>query len=250
MSDLRHIPAGQKPALPGDLSASVSRARGMTLIELLMVIVIVAGLAGGGVLMIGLLTQGNLKSEARSLATAMQYTYDQAALNNRNYRLVINLDDNSYHTELSDSEVVIDDSSDEAVEAFDDGMLPEELRQQEAERSSGTDSLFRDEEHDPFGMSRRQGYKRAEDAILEAHTLRDGITFQSVRTETRPRPATSGRVAINFFSSGLQQEAIIILQDSAGAKFTLISEPLTGRVRVYSGEREDPDDFGPEEYDG
>ncbi len=226
-------------------------ARGMTLIELMVVLTIVAMMAGGGVYMVSLLTHGQLKDEAMRFASVTKYTYNQAALNNRQYRLVIDLDTQEYYTEVTDAAVVVDHTSDEAQDAFDEGMLPDELRRQEEEQRRERSGMFREEEDDPFGMSRRTGYQRAEDAVVEPRELRHNIEFERVNVEGRSRAVTSGRVAIHFFANGMQQQAQVVMVDpSSDAAFTLETEPLTGRVRIYAGEREEPEDFGQEEYDG
>ena len=239
----------QRMHRPG--GAVLWRPRGITLVELMVVLSIVAMMAGGGIYMVGLLTHGQLKDESMRLASVVKYTYNQAALNNRQYRLVIDLDSQEYYTEVTDSAVVVDARSSEAQEAFQEGMLPDELRRQEEEREQERSGMFREEEDDPFGMSRRTGFQRAEDAVVEARELRHNIEFEQVHVEGRSRPATSGRVAIHFFANGLQQQAQIVLRDpSSDAVYTLETEPLTGRVRIFSGEREVPEDFGQEEYDG
>ncbi len=220
--------------------------------ELMVVLAILAMLAGGGVYMVGLVTHGQLKDEAMRLSSAMRYTSNQAALNNRQYRLIIDFENNEYFTEVTDSDVVIDGTDEEAQQAFDDGLLPEEVRQMERERQAQRGGgLFDDKEADPFGLSRRTGFERAEDSVVKPRTLRHGIRFESVRTENRRRPIEDGRAAIHFFPNGLQQQAQIVLRDpSSEARFTLITEPLTGRIIAYSGLREVPDDFGEEEHDG
>lgn len=229
----------------------VGTPRGITLVELMIVIFILAMLAAGGVQMVGLLTHGQLKDEAMRFTSAMQYTSNQAALNNRQYRMVIDLDQNEYHTEVTDADVVIDDAGEDAQQAYDEGLLPEEARQMERERQAERRGLFDDDEEDPFGISRRTGFQRAEEAVIEARTLDHGIEFETVRTESRTRPIRDGRVAIHFFPNGIQQQAHIVFRDpSSDARYTLITEPLTGRLRIYSGEREVPDDFGEEDYDG
>lgn len=227
---------------------SLGKTAGVTLVEMLVVLFIIAGLAGGGIYAIGLLTHSNLKDESMRLASTVQYTYEQAALNNHQYRLIIDLDTNEYYTEVTADDVVIDADSDQAERAHDQGLLPEELAQREAEENRGRSDLFDDDEHDPFGISQRTGYQRAEDAIVEPRQLGNNIEFEQVYTEYRDRPVRDGRAAVHFFPNGLQQQAYIVVVDpSTGAKYTLITEPMTGRVRIYSGDRELPEDFGEEE---
>lgn len=220
----------------------IRTARGLTLIEILVVLLIVAGVMGMGVMMFGLVGQSQLKDEAMRLTSAIQYTYSQAALNNTPYRLVIDLETNEYYTEMGQGRVVVK----EAVSDFQEGLLPEEARALEEERRAQRRDLFREQEDDPFGISRRVGYQRADEAVIKPRALKNDIRFESVLTSNFTRPVEQGKVAINFFPNGFQQQARIVLVDSREAKFTLITEPLTGRVRVYSGERDVDEGFGKE----
>ena len=238
-----------RPQIPG--IHPLVDARGMTLIEIMIVLLILAMLAAGSIYTMSVLTHGQIKDEARRFTSAAQYTYNQAALTNRPYRLVIDLDEHTYHTEVSDSAVVIDESSDEAREAYDEGLLPEEARMLEEQRRAERRGMFSEQDHDPFGISRRASFQQAEDRVLDARTLRHGIEFEFVRTEAHRREIRNGRAVVYFYPNGMQQQAVIVMHEpSSGARMTLITEPLTGRIRTYSGDYEVPDDFGEESYDG
>lgn len=219
--------------------------RGVTLVELLVVLTIVAGLATGGVYMLNVLTHSKLKSEAMRLTSVIKHTYHQAALNNAQYRLVINLDTGEYHTEVTESPVIprMPELN------TDEGLLPEEAQQLE-QRHRAKHDLFNERENDPFGMhQRRPTYQRIEDSEVKARKLPEGLRFLRVLTAHQRRPFESGRVAVSFFPNGFQQQAMIIIADEQGGAYTLFTEPLTGRVRIYNGELDAPPGFGEEEYD-
>ncbi|RAL22817.1 hypothetical protein DL240_07950 [Lujinxingia litoralis] len=220
-------------------------ARGMTLIEILVVLVIVAGLMGAGISMMGVLTKSKLRDEAMRLTSVIKYAYNQAALNNTQYRLVLNLETGEYFTEMSEAPVVAPQPDDD----FAEGLLPEEARALEEEHRQNKRSLFDESEDDPFGVSRRVGYERAEEAVVKLTSLRNGIEFESVRLAGRELPLTRGRAALRFFPNGFQQEAVIVLRDESGGRYSLVTEPLTGRVRIYSGDWEPEGDFGEVERD-
>ena len=241
------------PNHPGSLRTGRTWAtvpRGMTLIEIMVVLFIVTGLVGGGIYMMSLLTHGKLKDEAMRFSSTAQYTYDQAALNNRQYRLVIDLDSGEYFTEVTESDVIMDTGSEEAQAAYEEGLLPDEAREMEAKREADRSQMFNEDGDDPFGISRRTGYQRPEDGLVEPRQLEEGIRFEQVLTESRERPVRDGRAAVHFFPNGMQQQAhIVLVDDASGAKFTLITEPLTGRIRTFSGDEEVPEDFGEVESD-
>lgn len=229
----------------GRSRGALKSARGMTLVEILLVLAIMGTAMGLGVyMMMSVLNRGYLRDEAMRMTSSIQYTYNQAALNNVPYRLVIDLDENVYYTEMSESRVVMR----QAAEEYDEGLLPEEARQMEEQRRTNRRAdFFREEEEDFFGISRRTGYQRADDAVLQPRSLRDGLQFHSVHTDNQSRPSTRGKVAIHFYPNGFQQQAIIVLEDrESEAKFSLITEPLTGRVLLFSGHREADNDFARE----
>ncbi|MFU8804937.1 MAG: Tfp pilus assembly protein FimT/FimU [Bradymonadaceae bacterium] len=219
--------------------------RGFTIIELLVVLVIAAGLMGLGVSMLNILSHSALKDESMRLTSVIKYTYHQAALNNAQYRLVLDLDQGTYHTEVTESPVVpkmIDLESSE-------GMLPEEAQELEKQYRAKHD-LFNERENDPFGMHQRKpSYQRISDGEVEPRSLPDGIRIIRVVTAYQRRPFESGRAAVSFFPNGFQQHVMIYLGDEHGGVSTLVTEPLTGRVRIYSRELDVPSNFGEEEYD-
>ncbi|TXD38212.1 type II secretion system protein [Lujinxingia vulgaris] len=221
-------------------------ARGMTLIEILVVLMIVAGLMGAGISMMGALTKSQLREEAMRLTSVIKYAYNQAALNNTQYRLVLNLETGEYFTEMTEAPVVAEQPDEDA---FAEGLLPEEARELEEQHRQNKRSLFDKSEDDPFGISQRVGYERAEEAVVKLTELRNGVSFESVRLAGREQPLTQGRAALRFFPNGFQQEAVVVLRDDEGSRISLVTEPLTGRVKIYSGDWEPDRDFGEEERD-
>lgn len=250
MSDANRQSSLRTPRRGGVLCCGPLKAAGMTLVEVMVVLIIVAGMVGGGVYMTRVLTHSNLKEEAMRLASTIQYANETAALNSRQYRLVIDLDNNEYRTEVTEADVIVDAEDDQMQEGFDEGMLPEEVREMEAEQQSGG-QMYDDDSHDPFGITRRTGYQEVDDLLVDPRTLGDNLEIEAVLTEVNTQPVRRGRVAIHFFPNGRQQEAYILLRDTASeARFTLMTEPLTGRVLIRAGQEEIPEDFGEERTDG
>lgn len=218
--------------------------RGVTLVELLVVLALVGGIMSIGVYMLGLLTHTKLKDEAMRLTSAIKYTYSQAGLNNAQYRLVFDLDTNEYYSEVTNSPVVIESSDVNDSE----GLLPEEAREL-AERFQADNDLFAKNEADPFNLNRKVTFERVQDGVLQPKKLPEGIRIFKVQTAHQRLPFESGKASISFFRNGFQEQALVVLGDESGARYTLITEPLTGRVNIYSGELQTPPGFGEEEID-
>lgn len=218
--------------------------RGFTLIELLVTLAIVVGLIGLGAYSIGFVTRNELKTEAMRLTSAIKYTWSQAAVNNAQYRMVFDLSGNAYHTEITDAPVISESSaSEEGTEEF----ISEEA-QKAQEEDEEENSLFADEEKDPFNVDTKPTYERVEDSVLKPRKLEGGIEIDQVIPCNREKPIESGKAAIHFFPNGFQEPAIIILKNAAGIRYSLKTEPLTGRVKIYSKKLEKTEDCGkPEE---
>ncbi len=71
--------------------------RGFTIVELMVVLVIMAIAISLGAVALGGLAGAKTKEGTGKLSTAIRYTYNLAAINNKVYALYLNLDENSYH---------------------------------------------------------------------------------------------------------------------------------------------------------
>ena len=215
--------------------------RGMTLIEILVVLAIVAGLMSISVYTFGLLTQGDLKRDAMKMTSAIKYTYNQAALNNTQYRMVLDLDANTYHTEVVKS-ALVDRPASAKTRKEDEELLTEEARKLAAKRKRETD-LYDEKEENPFGISRRVSYERVQDGVLKDGKLGDGVTIEKVYLG-EPEAKEEGKVSVNFFPNGYQEAAIIIIKNPQGSYYSLQLEPFTGRVLLFSKELDPPSNYG------
>jgi general secretion pathway protein H len=212
---------------------------GFSLVEVLVVMAIVAGLVGVGAYMVDMVTAGDLKASARQMSSSIRYMYNQAAVNNTQYRMVIDLEANTYHTEIVQSALVDEFASDPEE---DEELLTEEAIAL-AEKKKAENDLFDDEEDNPFGISRKVSYQRVQDAVMKPGKLKDGVKFTRVFVPAIGE-VSAGRAYINFYPNGFQDPLIIHLEDSRGAIFSLQTEPLTGRVLLFSDEILPSSDFG------
>lgn len=208
--------------------------------ELLVTLTIVAGLTGAAIIGVSSVTAGDLRDEAMRMTSVMKYTWTQAAINNTQYRLVLDLDADEYAVQVTDSPVappVIDEGGDE-------GLLPEEAMALENEQSAEAADPFRDGSSDPFGIYRPPSYETVQNAVFDGRTLKEGVDFDQVWTAGRDQPIRSGKVAVGFFPDGFQQQVIIVLRDERDNYYSVVNEPLTGRVKIYSDIIEPDSAFG------
>lgn len=226
----------RSPTSPNLLPAQLKQASGMTIIEVLVVMFIVAGLAGMSFYAVGALTATDLRDEAMRMTSAMKYTWTRAAVNGSQYRMVIDLESGKYHTEVTEAAVVQEAP---ANAGGSEGVLPEEAQERENEQNANASDMF-GEESDPFGVHRAPTYEQVQDGVLEPRQFDAGVKIHEVHVAYQDTPITSGKVAVNFFPDGFQQPVIIVLtNEEEDDFFSLVNEPLTGRVRLYSKRVED-----------
>jgi type II secretory pathway pseudopilin PulG len=150
---------------------------GITIVELMVVMGIVATMLGVGAYSISTITASDLKNDALRVAAVMRYTYSNAALNNSRYRLVFNLETGEYYPEVTDEALIATSNTDEDDEEF----LTDEARELGRQADEEND-LFDEEEADPFGLNRKVSFQRVNDVVIEKTKLKQGIRFVEVHT--------------------------------------------------------------------
>lgn len=212
---------------------------GITLIELMVVIALLVGLMGAATYSLGVISQSEMKNETMRLTSAIQYTWSRAAMNNAQYRMVFDLDEGSYRTEVTDAPVVRDsDGSDEESDEF----ISEEAREaKEREEESGA---FGSGDKEMFNVNKKPTYETIKDSELKPRVLRDPLRFEQVIPCNREEPITEGTAAIHFYPNGFQEPAIIILSNGENRYYSLKTEPLTGRVKIFSERIEKTEECG------
>ncbi len=212
--------------------------RGLTLMELMIVLVIVAALIVGAVVLFNDLTRANLKAQTLRVSGVIKYAYGQAAIRQEYHQLVIDLDSSEYWLEVSDQENIGGPPQLPAPSLI--GAPQGGATSSPATRAPGYDSD--DPEGSVFGLQ-RPGYREKSDLVVKRRKLENGISFRSVLTTQSQDPITSGRATITFFPSGFVERSQIVLGDASGAFMTMQIEPLTGKVNLLSGDEDIPRGF-------
>lgn len=120
---------------------STARQRGLTLVEVIVVITLLAGLLAISVPALRAATGANLKQAATELATTLRYTHQESILTNMPMRLAYDLDNNTWWVEAADGPALLFRNRDERV-AFADFLErkteSDERVRQEAESRRAT----------------------------------------------------------------------------------------------------------------
>ncbi len=215
------------------------RGRGFTLIEVMIVLLIMAGMSVGIVFVVNSITRANLKADAMRVSGYIKHTYGMAAIHQQYFRLMIDLDTQEYWVEaaeqseigsppqIPEDRVVVD-----APEGLD---IPEPAR-----RTGGYDAD--DPEGSALGL-RRPDFSPSETFLTDRRKL-EGAKFYSVKTASQQKALQTGRASITFFPNGFVERSQIVMSDGDDEGFlSLEIQPLTGKVDIFTGKQEADRDF-------
>jgi general secretion pathway protein H len=207
--------------------------RGMTLIEVMVVMVIVALLTAGIVVGSGQTAPARLKKTAAMVTGAVRIAMTRASVTAKSQRLVFDLDEQKMWLEESSQPMLVSqmDAAGGAAAATD----LEKAAAKEAERivkgPEAPKALF-------TAVTTGIG-ARAADGTQGQRRLESGIKFRSVETQHDTEAVTSGRAYLYFWPGGQTERAVVALRigDSTDEDqgLSLVVSPLTGKVTVRPG---------------
>lgn len=251
------------------------RSRGLTLIEIMIVVGVLALMVGMLVIGFGAGRNAEVSRTTNQVANLVRYGYDKARVTGDYYRILINLDESTIALqEGSDRMYLPATDRDGKIIELDPGKLEEQAeRDKRAEESynrsvqsevygqgSGGGGEDAGDALDPYAVSRREVPRRRpplfesfddENSLPELKKpvkLPEGVKIVYVRTADDVEPITEGEASLFFFPRGRTQQAYIqIADEEVEAKYTIKVQPLTGRVSIVEGHEdlvlpEDPTD--------
>jgi prepilin-type N-terminal cleavage/methylation domain-containing protein len=208
--------------------------RGLTLIELAVVITIIAILISVAVPAFKAATDADLKTTAVNISGAARMCFGEAAVKNVTLRLAYDLDKNVWWIEAYPGTYQIMGSEQDL----------DEFRDKEKEKDE--DAKRKKEMEDHFGKASEDQAAQANEpvpkfvpvkiAFAEPQQLPRGVKFDGIRTPQFRQPIKDGKAYTHFFPNGWAERTLVYLKDSGGATITLEMEPLTGRVILHDGE--------------
>jgi hypothetical protein len=222
---------------------------GLTLIEITVALAIAALIVGAGLVSLNALTDADLKSAAVELTGAIKFSYDRSIMEKRTQRLSFDIGKGLWWIDYTEDPYAIDRERAR-------GNTGDESREEDEEKLSSLDELFErsDDPSEEVKQAMAGGKAMAfspDEGAGGPRRLPGSVSFSKVWTGHQEEPFTEGVAHMHFFRSGWTEPAQIELTD--GDDFiTLKVFPLTGRVRMYKKQLEDPkveDDDGREEGD-
>lgn len=238
-------------------NAAQSRFRGMTLIEILMVLAIVGLVVQSAASGFGPAFEAEKMRAVNQVVSTINYAYNRARVHGIYLRMEIDLSENKFSLQEADQAMYLpstdrrgrlvevdeaaikerDERDKAAAESFNDSILNrlQEIPGQimgndKAPEGEGGEEGEEGEAQDPYAVTPRSVPRarpplfssfKEENALSglgEAIKFPEGIKVLGVRTDADVREIKEGKAYLYFFPSGRTQKAHIILQDLDEAK--------------------------------
>lgn len=199
--------------------------RGMTLIEIMIGLAIMALLTGAAVVSVNALTHASLRSSALALTGGIKFNYDRAIMEKRIQRIGIDLDRQVWWAEYTEDPYTV--AAEKLKGKAGTKLEDEEKEEEDKPRWEDED---KDEEFE-LALGGGQSARFVPDAEQGPPMPLEGdVHFSKVWTGHQEEPFTSGITYLHFFRGGWTEPAVIELTDGDDY-MTLELSPLTGRVK-------------------
>lgn len=233
--------------------------RGMTLIEIMIVMVLVAIVMGGVVAGTGQLGMSRLKHTATAITGATRVAFTRATATSKSMRLVFDIDQSTMWLEEGDAPMLVQKKDASSAGGADPATAAERQAIAEGQTIVQGPKMARPHFHQVNGISvtadspPRQAATPAADTPAPAGSasaappsaskgpiaLPGGVTFREIQTAHDDAPRTSGRAYLYFWPGGQTERASIQIRKGTSTDdsdtLTLVVSPLTGKVTVKNG---------------
>ena len=209
--------------------------RGLTLVELLIVVALIAVLGGTVLMGPGMLEGSRLKSAATLIVSGVRLGLARASTTGRPTRLAFDLDSGKLTLEEANTSVLLREHTKDASSGAAPASDLEKSANAESER------ILQGPRAPRATFKAVPGFNSSPDQSGPARSLGNGVQFISVQTEHDDDPRTSGRAYLYFFPGGTTERASVQLKrrgDDSGLTVTISG--LTGRAKVERGRVELP----------
>ncbi len=223
------LPAGRLWC-PGPVAASKSKARGFTLIEMGVTLLVMALLVSVAIPAFSVVTRAQLRSKSGELAGAIRSMYGHSAVSGKSCRMVFDLDANSYWAECAKGVVRLSRDREQAQNGARVMTREEEAAARLAEEQ-GRGRELSDKDKVRAELIAKSSFAAEHSGDVGKVNLGKNVRFADVWVQHQAERYTSGRAFLYFWPSGLTETAGIRLAQ-ADDLYSLVVAPLTGRVHI------------------
>jgi prepilin-type N-terminal cleavage/methylation domain-containing protein len=210
------------------------RNQGITLIEMIIVVVIIAIASAGITMSLGALSRANLKAGAGKLAGAIRYAFNRAVVNGTTVRVHFQIPGDSFSIEEAHGGILLATRKEKEMKLA--------LRQNGAVADAidpwlAAEARIRNPDKPSLGTSPFGPLTNADGDSLKRYSnipLGQGVQFVKLISANEAQPRTRGDGALHFFPGGRTEHAYVELSDGRGGAYTVELNALTGRVRIYA----------------
>jgi len=238
--------------------------RGVTVIELMVVLAVVGMLAVIGYMGVRYVSKSDLREDSGEIAATLRNAHRMALETGLHHRVVFDLDEQTYRIETCEGEVSLRRSDEEQMvkgkgedEDEEAKPLPPELEMLlNSGAQAGAEPILDEETKTRIAEALRDsdiekpkcslsmlpnGDADGRANLRPIRTWR-GLKVRRVFVQHLEDPALEGEVTVNFFPLGWAEKAIVEVADEDGDQFTILVHGLTGRVELRDGEIRNPND--------
>lgn len=190
----------------------------------------------------------NARTGARFMASTVRFAYDRARATGKDLRIVFDLDaEGGTQATLEVATAGVQllprnlDEAWEQQEALSSGEEKDAAR--EALESTTIGGLSKSILDLPRPTGPRWQPVKLRSRTAELRFKRVARLVKSIFLPRLDAEIREGKVALYAWGGGRLERAAIYVSDGKGSKYTLVTHPLTGRVRIYEGHKDLPSDL-------
>ena len=220
--------------------------RGLTLVEVLITLALIALLAGAIVLGPGMLTSSRQRAAATLILSGVRLGMTRANVSGYPVRMVFDLEQHRIQLEQSASRSVLRASPDGGSPRTASAIAEEAEAEAQAEAERVTSGAH----SSPPQFKPVEEFGFDGDDSKAGRALGSGVFLASVQTERDEAPVTKGRAYLYFWPrGGTERAAIHINRGKEEGGLTVMVSALTGRARIEKGKVDlPPPRWDDEEY--
>ncbi len=236
----------------GERNPAMAGRRGFTLVEVLVVIALMAVLAGTIVSGSGLLAGNRMRAAAGLVITAARLAVTRANTTGRAVRLVFDIDEGRLlMEETSDRMLRVKETSDtKATEGASAGASAATVAEKES--LAYADAIIKGPRA-PRAKFTAIALGSSGGDPSKGREIGKGVNFRLVQTEHDLKPRDKGRAYLYFWPGGGTERAVVqVARTGSDDVLSVLVSPLTARARIQAGKVDlvqphDEEDFGQRE---